>query len=90
MNTPGAYLPCICKPGHIYSAFVQGWWVGVGENDPVGHLLHIGPEYGRYTGRVYTTRDIADLAGRFSVWYQHMTGRGKQASGHCITNARLL
>lgn len=30
----------------------------------MGHLLHVAPEYGRYTGRVYTTRDIADLAGQ--------------------------
>ncbi|GFH09390.1 DUF3506 domain-containing protein, partial [Haematococcus lacustris] len=42
---------------------LQGWWAGTGEGDAVGHLLHVAPEYGRYTGRAYTARDLAELAG---------------------------
>lgn len=45
---------CVCA---------QGWWRGVSADDPVGHLMHVVPEFGRYTGRVYTARDVAALAG---------------------------
>jgi hypothetical protein len=47
------------------AAALQGWWVGLGENDPQGHLLHVTPEYGRWTGKVYTPRDLADIKGFF-------------------------
>ncbi len=41
----------------------QGWWAGSAEGDPTGHVLHIGPEFGRWTGRVYTAGDVAELFG---------------------------
>ncbi|KAG1660345.1 hypothetical protein FOA52_014398 [Chlamydomonas sp. UWO 241] len=40
---------------------LAGWWAGRADGDPVGHLLHMGPEYGRWTGRVLRPRDIAEL-----------------------------
>lgn len=42
---------------------LQGWWCGQAENDPQGHLLHVTAEYGRWTGKVYTPRDLAELKG---------------------------
>lgn len=39
---------------------LQGWWSGRSEDDPYGHLLHVTAEYGRWTGRVYTSRDLTD------------------------------
>lgn len=48
---------------HGACAAVQGWWCGNAEGDPIGHLLHVGPEYGRWTGRAYTARDLANLSG---------------------------
>lgn len=40
---------------------LSGWWAGQAEDDPVGHLLHITPEYSRWTGRVFRPRDIAEM-----------------------------
>ena len=28
-------------------AGMQGWWAGGGDDDPVGHLLHVQAEFGR-------------------------------------------
>mmetsp|Transcript_6744 Transcript_6744/g.11480 ORF Transcript_6744/g.11480 Transcript_6744/m.11480 type:complete len:863 (-) Transcript_6744:436-3024(-) len=42
---------------------VQGWWAGTSELDPSGHVLLVEPEFGRYTGRAYSARDIAELKG---------------------------
>lgn len=43
---------------------LQGWWAGKsGMDDFSGHLLHVRPEFGRWTGRVYTARDIAQMNG---------------------------
>jgi len=44
-------------------ASLQGWWAGKAEGDPNGHMLHIGPEFGRWTGRAYTSSDIAEVCG---------------------------
>jgi hypothetical protein len=39
---------------------LEGWWVGKGlEGDPVGHLLHIEPGFGRWVGTACTARDLA-------------------------------
>eukprot|EP00955_Chlamydomonas_euryale_P066814 359650-Chlamydomonas_euryale.AAC.21 len=40
---------------------LAGWWAGRADGDPIGHLLHIAPEYGRWTGRALRSRDIAEL-----------------------------
>mmetsp|Transcript_37767 Transcript_37767/g.84208 ORF Transcript_37767/g.84208 Transcript_37767/m.84208 type:complete len:920 (+) Transcript_37767:152-2911(+) len=42
-------------------AGLQGWWAGASEDDPVGHLLHVQAEFGRWTGRAYRPRDIAEM-----------------------------
>eukprot|EP00798_Chlamydomonas_sp_ICE-L_P008659 gene8659-34110_t len=42
-------------------ASMQGWWSGCSKDDPVGHLLHVKAEYGRWTGRVYRARDLEDM-----------------------------
>lgn len=44
-------------------AWLEGWWCGQGESDPAGHLLHIKAGYGRWVGKVYTPRDLAELKG---------------------------
>lgn len=38
-----------------------GWWVGRGEDDSTGHLMHISTDFGRYVGQVYSPKDIQDL-----------------------------
>ncbi|GAX77454.1 hypothetical protein CEUSTIGMA_g4898.t1 [Chlamydomonas eustigma] len=40
---------------------LQGWWAGQSEDDPVGHIMHITPEYSRWTGRVFRPREIAEM-----------------------------
>ncbi len=43
---------------------LAGWWAGkAGSDDFSGHLLHVKPEFGRWTGRVYMARDIAQMNG---------------------------
>ncbi|GIL72613.1 hypothetical protein Vretifemale_2950 [Volvox reticuliferus] len=47
---------------------LAGWWAGKdGPEDFQGHLLHIKPEFGRWTGRIYMARDIASMNG----WREH-------------------
>lgn len=41
---------------------LEGWWSSQQhEEDPVGHLLHIAPEYSRWTGRMFRPRDLVDI-----------------------------
>jgi hypothetical protein len=47
---------------HTHS-HTQGWWAGKADGDPLGHLLHIAPEFGRWTGRAYTASDLATMSG---------------------------
>ncbi|EFJ44752.1 hypothetical protein VOLCADRAFT_106212 [Volvox carteri f. nagariensis] len=43
---------------------LAGWWAGKdGPEDFQGHLLHVKPEFGRWTGRIYMARDIAAMNG---------------------------
>ncbi|GIL43379.1 hypothetical protein Vafri_1149 [Volvox africanus] len=43
---------------------LAGWWAGKdGPEDFQGHLLHVKPEFGRWTGRIYMARDIASMNG---------------------------
>ncbi|KAG2442983.1 hypothetical protein HXX76_003056 [Chlamydomonas incerta] len=43
---------------------LAGWWAGKdGPEDFQGHLLHVKPEFGRWTGRIYMARDIATMNG---------------------------
>ncbi|GFR41394.1 hypothetical protein Agub_g2035 [Astrephomene gubernaculifera] len=43
---------------------LAGWWAGRdGPQDFHGHLLHVKPEFGRWTGRIYMARDIAAMNG---------------------------
>lgn len=42
---------------------IQGWWIASSAEDPTGSLVHIQPEYSRYTGRAYTMKDIAEANG---------------------------
>ncbi len=38
-----------------------GWWAGRGENDPYGHLLHVSPGFGCYTGRAYLPKSLFEI-----------------------------
>ncbi|CAH9139495.1 unnamed protein product [Cuscuta epithymum] len=40
-------------------AGLVGWWAGVSDSDPFGHIIHISAEYGRYVARSYTPRQLA-------------------------------
>jgi hypothetical protein len=39
---------------------LMGWWAGRGEDDAVGHVVRITPEFGRYVAQAFTARDLAD------------------------------
>jgi hypothetical protein len=40
---------------------LEGWWSSQHEEDPVGHLLHVSPEYSRWTGRMFRPRDLVEI-----------------------------
>jgi len=40
-----------------------GWWAGQGVDDPCGHLLHVSKSFGRFTARVYTPSQLAEMKG---------------------------
>ena len=42
-------------------AGLLGWWHSRAEDDPVGHILRIAPDFGRYTAVKYTAQDLAEL-----------------------------
>ncbi|KAK9834296.1 hypothetical protein WJX81_004230, partial [Elliptochloris bilobata] len=42
---------------------LAGWWHARSEADPCGHLLRIAPDFGRLSGLMYTSRDLAVLKG---------------------------
>jgi hypothetical protein len=73
LNEDYATAQAVAEQG---ATWLEGWWVGRSETaavgmggyegphpDPLGHLLHVTAEYGRWTGRVYTPRDLAEVAG---------------------------
>lgn len=55
-------------------AALQGWWCGQADGDPNGHLLRITPEFGRWTGKIYTPRELAEMKG----WADDMPGRAEK------------
>lgn len=42
-------------------AGLVGWWHSRAEDDPVGHILRIAPDFGRYTAVKYSAQDLAEL-----------------------------
>jgi hypothetical protein len=43
---------------------LAGWWHARSEADPCGHLLRVAPDFGRLSGLMYTSRDLAELKAR--------------------------
>ena len=43
----------------------MGWWHSRAEDDPVGHILRIAPDFGRYTAVKYSAQDLAELKASF-------------------------
>ena len=42
-------------------AGLVGWWHSRAEDDPVGHILRITPDFGRYTAVKYSAQDLAEM-----------------------------
>lgn len=42
-------------------AGLVGWWHSRAEDDPLGHVLRITPDFGRYTAVKYSALDLAEL-----------------------------
>ena len=40
---------------------LAGWWNAHSEAEPCGHLLRVAPDFGRLSGLMYTSRDLAEL-----------------------------
>ena len=40
---------------------LAGWWQARSDADPCGHLLRVSPDFGRLSGLMYTSRDLAEL-----------------------------
>jgi hypothetical protein len=40
---------------------LMGWWEGRGEDDAVGHVIRIMPDFGRYVAQAYTARELAEI-----------------------------
>ena len=45
---------------------LAGWWHARSDADPCAHLLRIAPDFGRLSGLMYTSRDLAELKARRS------------------------
>ncbi|KAF6264092.1 hypothetical protein COO60DRAFT_1624422 [Scenedesmus sp. NREL 46B-D3] len=44
-------------------ALLEGWWACASPQHPLGHLLRIHPEYGRWTGKVFRAAEVWELQG---------------------------
>ncbi|GLC35951.1 hypothetical protein PLESTB_000522600 [Pleodorina starrii] len=61
---------------------LSGWWAGKdGSEDFQGHLLHVKPEFGRWTGRIYMARDIAAMNGWRESKLAQLMDRASERSG---------
>lgn len=70
-------------------AWLEGWWWGKAHDDSVGHLLQVTAEYGRWTGKVYSARDLAEAMGWYDAGDVNGVLRWRGARGATGTATRM-